>query len=135
MRNVCRNERQMWYATYDGLTDVLDANGDIAGQRESYSEPVEFWAVLSPSKGVAGFGGTSYPSFYGVNVDCDRRIMTAELDLPIDETTLIWLDEPETYQDGTANPQSATFTVIAKPADGLNFVSIPVTYRTKDETD
>ena len=91
MRNVRRNERQMWYATFTGKTDVLDANGDIAGQRDAYSEPVEFWAVLSPSRGYSGFGGTSYPSFFGANVDSDRRIMTAELDLPIDETTLIWL--------------------------------------------
>lgn len=133
MRTLVRNERQFWYATFAGKTDIIDENGDVAGQKVSYSKPVEFWAALSPGQGYSGFGGTAYRGYFGVDVDADRRIISSDLTLPIDETTLIWKSEPVVLEDGTADPESADFTVAAHPADGLNFLSIPVTMRAKNE--
>lgn len=131
MRTLSRNERQMWYATFTGKSDIIDENGDVSGQKLSYSEPVEFWAVLSPGQGYSGFGGTAYRGYFGIDVNSDRRIMTADLTLPIDETSLIWITEPVLLEDGTADPESADFSVAARPSDGLNFLSIAVTFRTK----
>lgn len=132
MRTLVRNERRMWYATFNGKSDIIDENGDIAGQKESYSEPIEFWAVLSPGQGYSGFGGSAYRNYYGVEVDADRRIETSDLSLPIDTTSLIWITEPGVFEDGSADPTTADFSVAARPADGLNFLSIPVTFRAKD---
>ncbi len=131
MRTLSRNERQMWYATFTGKSDIIDENGDVSGQKLSYSEPVEFWAVLSPGQGYSGFGGTAYRGYFGIDVNSDRRIMTADLTLPIDETSLIWITEPVLLEDGTADPESADFSVAARPSDGLNFLSIAVTFRAK----
>ena len=133
MRNMARNERRFWYATYLGMTDVVDGNGDNTGDKAlKYSAPVEFWAVLSPGRGESGFGGSAYPAVYGVEVDADRKLITTDLTLPINETSLIWKTEPVLLQDGSADPDSADYSVAAAPSDGLNFLSIRLKVRAKN---
>ena len=134
MRNLARNERQMWYALYVGETEQTDSNGDYTGEPVlRYSKPVEFWAVISPGRGYnAGFAGQLTRTVFGVDIDSERRIMTTDTTLPITETSLIWLEKPTLLQDGTADPDSATFAVTAKPSDGLNFLAIPVKARLKN---
>ena len=134
MRNMIRNERRMWYAQYVGKEDQVDENGDFTGDPiVKYSAPVEFWAVISPGRGYnAGFAGTLRQSIFGVELDSERRIMTTDLSLPVKETSLIWLTEPVVFEDGTADPDSADFSVTARPSDGLNFLAIPVKARAKN---
>lgn len=131
MRNLIRNERQMWYALYVGEEELVDENGDYTGDIiQKYSKPVEFWATISPGRGYnAGFAGTASKAIFGVDNNSERRIMTTETSLPIQSTSLIWLEKPTLLEDGTADPDSATFSVTAKPSDGLNFLSIPVKAR------
>ncbi len=134
MRNMIRNERRMWYAQYVGKEDQVDENGDFTGDPIiKYSAPVEFWAVISPGRGYnAGFAGTLRQAIFGVELDSERRIMTTDLSLPVKETSLIWLTEPVVFEDGTADPDSADFSVTARPSDGLNFLAIPVKARAKN---
>lgn len=134
MRNMIRNERRMWYAQYVGKEDQVDENGDFTGDPiVKYSAPVEFWAVISPGRGYnAGFAGTLRQAIFGVELDSERRIMTTDLSLPVKETSLIWLTEPVVFEDGTADPDSADFSVTARPSDGLNFLAIPVKARAKN---
>lgn len=134
MRNMARNERKMWYALYQGKEHPVDENGDYTGDPiVKYGKPVEFWAVISPGRGYnAGFAGTLRQNIFGVELDVERRIMTTDLTLPITETSLIWLTEPQVLEDGTADPESADFSITSRPADGKNFLSIPVKARLKD---
>lgn len=131
MRNLAINERRFWYALYVGKEDVLDENGDATGDVvEKYSAPVEFWAVISPGRGYnAGFAGTAHKAIFGIDIDSERRITTTDLSIPITATSLIWQTQPTLLEDGTADPDSADFSVTAKPADGLNFLAIPVEAR------
>lgn len=134
MRNLARNEIPMWYALYAGKTRRVDENGDYTGEYViKYSKPVKFWATISPGRGYnAGFAGTLEKTIFGVDLDSERRIMTAEVDLPIRSTSLIWLEQPGLLEDGTADPDTATFSVTAKPAKGPNFLAIPVKERLQD---
>ena len=134
MRNQARNERRMWYALFVSKSEEVDENGDYTGDSViKYTKPEEFWAVISPGRGYnAGFAGTLRQQIYGVELDVERRIMTTDLTLPITETSLIWLTEPSVLEDGTADPESADFSVTSRPADGLNFLSIPVKARLKN---
>lgn len=134
MRNQARNERRMWYALFVSKSEEVDENGDYTGDPViKYTKPVEFWAVISPGRGYnAGFAGTLRQQIYGVELDVERRIMTTDLTLPITETSLIWLTEPNVLEDGSADPESADFSVTSRPADGLNFLSIPVKARLKN---
>lgn len=131
MRNMARNERRMWYALYVGKETPVDENGDKTGdQILKYGKPVEFWAVMSPGRGYnAGFAGTLRKAVFGIDIDTERRIMTTDLTLPVTETSLIWLTEPTTFEDGTADPYTADFAVTARPTDGKTFLAIPVKAR------
>ena len=127
MRNMARNERQMWYALYAGKEMPVDDNGDKTGDQVlKYSKPVEFWAVMSPGRGYnAGFAGTLRKSIFGIDIDTERRIMTTDLSLPVTETSLIWIHKPEVLSDGSADPNTADFAVTARPTDGKTFLAIP----------
>jgi len=135
MRNLAKNERQMWYALYEEMSLPTDANGDYTGDpipKIKYSKPVEFWATLSPGRGYTGFAGAAYPDRYGADIDSQRRIATTEIDLPIDENSLIWITEPKVDANGYADPNTADYSVTSKPDAGLNIVSYPVKWRKKD---
>ena len=134
MRNLVRNEKRMWYAKFVKFTQVTDVNGDYTGDPIAvYSAPVEFWATLSPGRGYSGGAGTMKQTPWGFDVETERRIMTVDTSLPIDETTIIWTDhEPDTFLDGSADPASADWSVSARPSDGINFLAIPVKARVRN---
>lgn len=129
MRNLRKNARKLWYATYEDKQEILDENGDFTGEyKNGYSAPVKFSASLSAGRGEAG------NSAFGVDVDFTRTISTVDTTLPIKETSLIWYEtEPKLLDDGTADPKSADYTVAAKPADGLNSLVIALKARVKNE--
>lgn len=134
MRTLRKNLRTMWYALYVGMEEQTDANGDRTGDPVvKYSAPVEFEAVLSPGRGYSGGAGTTSQNVYGIDIDAERRIVTDDLETPICETSLIYLHEPRTLQDGSADPQDADFSVSARPAAGLNFLAFPIKSRLRNE--
>lgn len=96
MRNLIRNNRKMWYATYSDSVKTVDENGDYTGDDTAeYSDPVEFHANLSATRGTQGFTGTgASPDYFGADVDYALIISTAQMDLPINENTLIWTEQP-----------------------------------------
>ena len=114
MRDLKRNERQMWYATFLSEDTAVDANGDITGDDTiSYSDPVPFRANLSATRGTQGFTGTGAdPDYFGADIDYHLIISTAKMNLPINEHTLIWTSEPEKV-NGAVNFDSAQYVVTA----------------------
>ena len=114
MRNNIRNNKTMWYATYKETVTEYDENGDITGDDTiAYVEPVEFHANLSATRGPQGFTGTgSTVDYFGASIDYSLIISTAEMDLPIDEYSLIWTEQP-VLVDGKADPNTAQYVVNA----------------------
>ena len=117
----------MWYALYTGQTDAVDENGDYTGdQTVSYSEPVQFEANLSATRGTQGFTGTGASNdYFGADIKYDLIISTAQMDLPLDEHSLIWVKEPETDTLGNVNYDSAGFYVKAV-ARGLHHMKYAI---------
>lgn len=110
MRNLIRNNRKMWYATFNDKTKQVDSNGDYTGDEiAEYVTPVEFHANLSATRGTQGFTGTGASvDYFGADVDYSLIISTAQMDLPIDEHTLIWTENPFSptpTPDDPDNPQ------------------------------
>lgn len=128
MRDLKKNQRKLYYATYKGRQPILDSAGDETGDfRIAYSPPVEFYANLSPGKGSA------QAAVFGTDIDFTRSISTTDMDLPITETSLAWYEtEPVLLGDGTADPASADYEVAAPPADGLNELVIALKARAKN---
>lgn len=115
MRNLIKNNRRLWYATFSGEQQGVDENGDITGVPvKTYSEPVEFHANLSATRGTQGFTGTGASSdYFGQDVKYDLIISTAQMDLPIDEYTLIWTSEPEMGANNAVDYSKAGYRVKA----------------------
>lgn len=126
MMNARINQRKLWYATYQGKQPILDDEGFDTGDTEvKFSVPVMFMANISASRGSAEV------DMFGVNLDYTKSISTCDLDLPISETSLIWETKPEVLEDGTANKDSADYTVV-QVARGMYNVVYAVKTRQKN---
>lgn len=87
MRGMVRNKRVFWYALYNGITDVTDSGGYMTGEKViSYTEPVEAEANISRATGI------SFTEEFGTEADYDKVIVTFDMDCPIDEHSVLWVD-------------------------------------------
>lgn len=96
MRGLERNKQPVWYARYEGKTEIIDANGNRTGEFiESYSDPVKVMMNVAPARGYIDW------SPFGVFTPYDIAAMTNDTDLPITETSIIWVykapPEPHNY--------------------------------------
>ena len=71
MRDLIRNNRKMWYATFQEATMEMDENGDYTGnETPALVKPVEFHANLSATRGTQGFTGTGASAdYFGADID------------------------------------------------------------------
>ena len=127
MRNLKKNERDLYFALYKDDIPIYDENGfeELEG-KPGYENPVPFKASLSTGQSDAE------ESPFGKNVTYDRVISTCDTSLPIDENSLIWVKNKPVYNaDGTVNSDSADYEVAAPPLDGLNSLRIAIKKRSK----
>lgn len=136
MRPLRKNTQPLHYATYSEEIKVYkrDENGNIEyveidgslvpielGTVAGYNEPVLFYANISAGRGEA------QADVFGSNVDYTRTISTTDMTCPIDELSLIWIDNKVEYNaDGMVNPDSADYKVAAYPAKSLNNIVIAI---------
>lgn len=135
MRALKKNKQKLYYATYNGEIKLYeyDENGNIKyidngegsqipieiGTKAGYNNPVLFYANISAGK------GTAQEEVFGKDIDFTRTISTTDLTLPIDELSLIWIEsEPKYLEDGTIDPKSADYKVVARPIKSLNSIMI-----------
>ena len=115
MRDLRSNTRKLWYSLYQEKTKVYDENGDFTGDyEEGYAEPVAFRANLSATRGTQGFTGTGASNeYFGSDVKYDLIISTSNMDLPIDEYSLIWTKTPAKTASGETDFEKAEYHVTA----------------------
>lgn len=118
MRCLKRNMVSFWYCQYQGEEERYDEYGNLLSEPYViYEEPVQMLANISPASGqaqVEQFG----------NLDSyDKVIVTDDLNCPISEHTVLFLDkEPEYNLD-----DSPMYDYIVKRvAKSLNSISIAV---------
>lgn len=92
MRTLQRNKRTIWYALYNGVTDVVDDDGNYTGEQEvSYSEPIQARMNVSGGRGQAEI------ELFGVDNPFTRTAVTDDLTTPFNTDTIFWFNaEPET---------------------------------------
>lgn len=115
MQTLGINTQKVAYATYEGMEDILSDGFKTGEKRKLYSDPVSIWANVSPNAGTADYQP------FGIGLDYDRVMVTADLTLPITETTILWIgadtDGPHNY-------------IVRKVARSIN----SVTYAIKEVT-
>lgn len=92
MRVVRRNRRPVAYAFYQGVTDVVNDDGEYTGEHEiSYSDPVKALMNVSGGRGQADI------NLFGIGSSSMRTIVTEDLETPFSEETVFWVErDPDT---------------------------------------
>lgn len=97
MRLLKRNAREIQYALYIGQEDIVSGEDEygnpiFSGETEKkYSEKRALQANIGPPD------GTTTADVFGGNVTYDRVLVTFDMDCPIDENSILWIDkDPET---------------------------------------
>lgn len=139
MRALERNKQQFWYCLFDSASEIEDEYGNATGELDvRYLEAVEMYANISPATGQAQteiFGGLD---------NYDKVIVTDDLNCPIDEQTVLFIDKEPEYDEeteevpvesGTLYGEQTESVVIKRPkydyivkrvAVSLNSISIAV---------
>lgn len=117
MKTMERNKQEFFYALFLRKEDVIDESGYNVGKRVVYDTAVSMKANISPATGqtdVEQFGNLT---------DYDKVIVTDEMDCPIEESSVLFLDKNPEY-DGAGNPLY-DYTV-KRVSKSLNSISIAV---------
>lgn len=119
MRTLLRNKQRFWFANITGTTRTVDEYGYETGESEvAYSEPVEFEANISAARGTTDLDA------FGINTNYTKTIVTDDLTVPIDKSTILWIDcEPD--ENGEAGNIKHDYVVVAV-AKSINSVTIAI---------
>ena len=115
MRGLIRNTRPLSYALYLGETEIVDHNGNKTGDFESsYSEPVTVRMNIAPAKGDADWNP------FGIDTPYTLAAMTFDLNSPITETSIVWVDK------STDEPHNYVVTRVAKSVNNIVYALLEV---------
>ena len=98
MKALARNKQTFYYALPTGtLTNVIDENGFYTGeQTPAYAAPVQTSMNISPAT------GRTVLEWFGVNETYDKVLVTDDVNCPITELTILWIDTDPAITDGAA---------------------------------
>ena len=92
MRTVQRDKRPVAYAFYNGMTELVDTDGNYTGEYElSYTTPVRTLMNVSGGRGQANV------SLFGLTDTFARTATTDDLETPFDTSCVFWVEcDPDT---------------------------------------
>lgn len=119
MKTLLRNKRTFWYSNIASTERVVDEYGKETGETYiEYAEPTACEANISAAR------GTSDLDAFGINANYSKTIITDDLTIPIDKSTILWIDvEPD--DSGEAGEIKHDYVVVAV-AQSINSVTIAV---------
>ena len=113
MRTLERNKQTIYYALYEGKEPLTDEYGNPTGEYEVlYSEPVLLKINVSAARGEYS------TRQFGETENYDKALVTDDINIPITETSLLWIDDTD-----TSKPHDY---IVKKVAKSLNSVAIAV---------
>lgn len=118
MKTMERNKTTLWYMTYAGSDPVLDEYGNEIGTEVTYNPPVMLRANISPAT------GSSQVEQFGSLAGYDKVIVIDDVDCPIDENSVLFIDKAVEFTDDGKPLYDYT---VKRPARSLNSVSYAVT--------
>ena len=85
MRTNQRNKRTIYYALYQGVTEITDEMGYYTGEVEiTYSEPIKAKMNVSGGRGAADI------EMFGIDNPYTRTAVTDDLTTAFDTDTIFW---------------------------------------------
>lgn len=87
MKLLKRNQRQFYYAPYQGDALLVDTHGFDTGEYgKTYGNPVKARGTITPATGEVN------AQQFGGDLNYDKVILSDNPDFPIDEYSLLWVD-------------------------------------------
>lgn len=116
---MARNKSTFYYALYTGQTELVDEYGNATGQYSvTYGEPTKALGNVSAAQ------GEMQTRQFGDSEIYDKVIVLDDVNTPIDEYSILWVDTPPIIDGGsTETPHDY---VVKKIAKSLNSVSIAI---------
>lgn len=118
MRCLKRNKTNFYYCLYSSKEAILDEYGNLTGEYKiNYQNAVSLKANISPARGEA------QAEQFGNSLTYDKVIVLEDIDCPIDENTVLFIDKDPEYD---ADSQPLYDYIVKKVAKSLNSVSIAI---------
>jgi hypothetical protein len=119
MRCLLRNMRTFYFARYDRKEELVDEYGNKTGEYEViYDNPVKCKGNISAAQGEI------QSRQFGDSESYDKVIVLNNVDIPIDEYSILWVDTlPYLIDNATDTPHDY---IVKKVARSLNSVSIAI---------
>lgn len=123
MRLLKRNQRPVYYSLFNEETDEVVGGYKTGEKVLLYDAPIMSRMRVSAGKGDSG------TTPFGVDVDYTRTLITDDMDCPVTETTLLWIDStPVQADDNTVSPPYNYLVVgVAKSLNHITFAVREVT--------
>jgi len=117
MKLMKRNLTSVHYCLYKERVALKDADGYETGEYGvGYAEPVKLMCSVSPATGYA------QTEMFGNLESYDKVLITDDMDCPIDENTVLFIDKEPAFKDGKP---TYDYTV-RRVARSLNAISYAV---------
>lgn len=105
MRMLPSRTTTLWYALQTGEMEETDGYGQYTGRKiPVYSAPLSVSMMVSPEKATTTKATTTL-SQTGLQEADTRQIITNEMDIPWDNTTILWIGI-EPYNNGQPVPHN-----------------------------
>ena len=118
-----RNKQQIWYALFTGEQEEIDDYGQHTGRfAPTYTAPI------STAMNVREARGESFLAPNGIETEYSRRLVTCDMNCPLDIDTILWLDrEPyvSVEEDGETVikciPHNYVISGVAKSINNITY--------------
>lgn len=133
MKCLERNKRTFYYCLFAGKTPIVDEYGNETGESViTYGSPVEMKANVSQAT------GQSNTELFGNLENYDKVIVTEDVNCPIDENSVLFVDKEPEYTNVATHTVTAITTnevtvavpvydyTVRRVAKSLNSVSIAI---------
>lgn len=93
MRGLHRNKRPVYYAMYEGVTETIKDGLYTGGRQKSYGAVQKIRMDVGASRTAYGFvSSVVQMDYFGLDKPYSKVAMCDDINCPITEETLIWLD-------------------------------------------
>ena len=121
MKCLHRNKRPFYYCLYKGEIEILDEYGNLSGEKiVTYEDDVMEMANISTAT------GQSNTEQFGNLENYDKVIVIDDLDCPIDENSVLFIDKEPEFTDAETNEVIESATLFGEDSYVSHSYKIPV---------
>lgn len=121
MKILERNARPFYYCLFREKTPIIDEYGNETGESIlTYAEPVQMYANISQAT------GQSNTEQFGNLENYDKVIVTHDLNCPIDENSVLFIDKAPEYGESVTVDYQESDTLFGNDTATPITVSVPL---------